>query len=59
MLQVPTEYKIGEGKTTYFFIVWEVGRIISCQSASRTIIIILSFKVDTSKNKNIDHRGYV
>ena len=39
------------------FVVWAVKRIISGQSISKIIIIIiLSFRVGISKNKNTDHR---
>ena len=37
------------------FVLQAVGRIISGRLVGKTIIIILSFKVGTSKNKNIDH----
>ena len=40
-------------KATRFFVVRAVGRIISGQSIGK--IIILRFRVGTSKNKNIDH----
>ena len=45
-----------KAKANYFFIVWAVGRIVSGRSVGKIIIIILSFWVSTSKNKNIDHR---
>ena len=38
------------------FVVRAVERIISSQSVGKIIIITLSFRVGTSKNKNIDHR---
>ena len=42
-----------EAKTNDFFVVRGVGRIISCWSVGKIIIIIiLGFRVDTSKNKN-------
>ena len=45
-----------KAKANYFFIAWAVGRIVSGRSVGKIIIIILSFWVSTSKNKNIDHR---
>ena len=39
------------------FVVLAVGRIISGRSFGKRIIISLSFRVGTSKNENIDHRG--
>ena len=45
-----------KAKANYFFIVWAVERIVSGRSVGKIIIIILSFWVSTSKNKNIDHR---
>ena len=39
-----------------FFVVWAVARIISGRSDGK-IVIILSFWIGTSKNKNIDHRS--
>ena len=44
-------------KTTYFFVVRAVRRIVSGQLVGKIIIIIiLSFRVGTSKNINIDHQ---
>ena len=39
------------------FVVRAVGGIISGRSVGKIIIIILSFGVGISKNKNIDHGG--
>ena len=44
-----------KAETTYFFVVRAVGRIISSRSVGK--IIIVSFRVHISKNKNIDHRA--
>ena len=46
---------MGKAKATYFFAVQTVERIISGWSVGK-IIIILSFRISTSKNKNADHR---
>ena len=43
-------------KATSFFVVREVGRITLGGSVSKILIIILSFRVGSSKNKNADHR---
>ena len=43
-------------KATYFFVVQAVRKIISGLSVGKIIIIILSFRVGTSKNKNIENR---
>ena len=40
----------------YFFIVQAVGRTILGRLVSKIVIIILNSRVDTSKNKIIDHR---
>ena len=45
-----------KAKATLFFVVRAVGRHISGWSVGKTIIIILRFRVGTSKNKNIDYR---
>ena len=42
-------------KATYFFVVWAVRRILSGHLVGK-IIIILSFRVGTSNNANIDHQ---
>ena len=47
-------FSLGEGNL--IFVVRAVGKIISGRSVAKIIIIILSFGVVTSKNKNIDHR---
>ena len=41
---------------TTLFLVQAVRRIMRSQSVGKIIIIILSFQVGTSTNKNIDHR---
>ena len=38
-------------------VVRAVGRIMSGHSVGKIMIIIVSFKVGTSKSKNVDHRG--
>ena len=45
-----------KAKATLFFVVRAVGRHISGWSVGKTIVIILRFRVGTSKNKNIDYR---
>ena len=44
-----------KANTTWFFVVQAVGRIISGWPVGKIIIIILSFRVGTSKNKKINH----
>ena len=44
------------GKGSLYSVVQAVKRIILSQSVGK-IIIILSFRVGSSQNKNIDHRG--
>ena len=46
-----------KAKTTQFFVVRLVGRIISGRCFSKIIIIILILRVGKSKSKNIDHWG--
>ena len=46
----------GKVKVTILFVVQAVRKITLGQSVGKIIIIILSFWVGTSKNKNIDHR---
>ena len=43
-------------KPTCFFVVWAVRRILSGHLVGKIIIIILSFRVGTSNNVNIDHQ---
>ena len=45
-----------KAKASSFFVVRAVGRIISGRSVGKILIIILSFKVGTSKTKDTDHR---
>ena len=44
-------------KAKELFVVQIVGRIILGRLVSKIMKIILSFRVGTSKNENIDHRG--
>ena len=46
---------MNQAKATQFFVVRAVGRIILGQPVSK-ILIILSFSISTSKNKNTNHR---
>ena len=46
-------------KATEFCVIQAVWRIILGQLIGKIIIIVLSFRVRTSKNKNMDHQGYI
>ena len=50
------KHSLPKVNATEFFVVQAVGEIILGQSVSKIIIIFLSFRVSTSKNKNADHR---
>ena len=43
------DYFLHKAKATYFFVVRTAERIVSSKSVGKIIIIILSFKVSTSK----------
>ena len=46
-------------KATEFCVIQAVRRIILGQLIGKIIIIVLSFRVRTSKNKTMDHQGYI
>ena len=50
------EYFLHKMKATQFLVVWAAGRIVSSQPVGKIIIIILSFRISPSKNKNDDHQ---